>query len=542
MSVLASMRKKAAAWLDPGRGGAGGARGWRPADAVGYKAGEVSRFDADFTPSMMGPNVSADQNLRMVRNRSRSMTETGETLEGIRRTLGTKVVGGSGINFEPDTGIEALDEQLDAIQARYCEYVDADRRMTPAALQRLVLSEMVTVGDCGVHLVVAPAWRGYAQGPAVEMIDEARIPLELNGRTKDGNRVRQGVEFDALGRVVAFHVLKEHPADGIFSFFTASIGGVGMERVPAADMHLAHVARRIGEVRGVPWAMPIMQMVRREGLLTDAILIAFDNLACAAPIVKGWSPPRDGGTPSDGMVDQNGNPFLESAPGRWAFIPSTADVVMPQTVLPQGLQDFQAAMARSYSRAMDMPYETLAKDLRGSSFSSARSAKMEERPGVRALQNHLFDVTMRAYWRRVVEWAILKGEVDLARLDAESRALLAANPNLVYGVSVMFPGEDWIDPRSEAMAEQVALATGVRTLREIGGQRGFDWKDQITQRAEEEAYEKAERERLGLPPKAAPGNPGAAPAGGDGADAKPGDGTGPGAGGRIAAYLNGSAH
>ena len=45
------------------------------------------------------------------------------------------------------------------------------------------------------------------------MLPSEMLPLSHNSVDGNGNVIRQGIEFDRLGRRVAFHFLRRHPGD-----------------------------------------------------------------------------------------------------------------------------------------------------------------------------------------------------------------------------------------------------------------------------------------------------------------------------------------
>ncbi len=45
------------------------------------------------------------------------------------------------------------------------------------------------------------------------MLPSEMLPLSRNEVTPGGNVIRQGIEFDRIGRRVAYHLLRRHPGD-----------------------------------------------------------------------------------------------------------------------------------------------------------------------------------------------------------------------------------------------------------------------------------------------------------------------------------------
>ena len=75
------------------------------------------------------------------------------------------------------------------------------------------------------------------------------VPLWKNEQTPAGNKIVAGVEFNSIGRRVAYHVLKEHPEEsGLFGSF----GGETV-RVPADRVRHLYNPLRPSAARGEPW-------------------------------------------------------------------------------------------------------------------------------------------------------------------------------------------------------------------------------------------------------------------------------------------------
>ena len=80
------------------------------------------------------------------------------------------------------------------------------------------------------------------------------LPFEKTGTAANGNRIRCGIEFDFIGRRVAYHFRRRHPGDST----DQRVAMPETVRVPAADV--LHIYRPIdaGQIRGLPHIAPAM--------------------------------------------------------------------------------------------------------------------------------------------------------------------------------------------------------------------------------------------------------------------------------------------
>ncbi len=75
----------------------------------------------------------------------------------------------------------------------------------------------------------------------LQMLPSEMLPLNRTRVTPGGNTIRQGIEFDAIGRRVAYHFLRRHPGD------MNDPGLVGdIVRVPASEIVPHHRSVRCG--------------------------------------------------------------------------------------------------------------------------------------------------------------------------------------------------------------------------------------------------------------------------------------------------------
>jgi capsid protein len=92
----------------------------------------------------------------------------------------------------------------------------------------------------------------------------------------------EGVQFDELGRRVAYRLFSYHPG-GVLILNPR--GGIVSQPVPADQiMHVYRVVRP-GQVRGVPWLAPMMMALRRPDYC-DAERVRKKVEACVTAFVQ----------------------------------------------------------------------------------------------------------------------------------------------------------------------------------------------------------------------------------------------------------------
>ncbi|MFZ2875469.1 MAG: phage portal protein [Phycisphaerales bacterium] len=498
-----------------GPGSLGGVHGFTVFDGdgrpiVGYDAGRVTRLDADFLPPAMGPNAAADQYLDLAWRRISHQVDNNPLLCGARDIWRRNTVG-RGLYFEPNTPSKSLNKKLRELFWRMSELVDPSREHDLAEMQGRFINQLFRGGEDLVHLPVVPAWRGQPMGVAIELIDTPEMmPLSIAG-TVSGNQVRHGVEFDRYGRRVAYHVLKERPNDGWgWNFSGAALpGSTAVRRIDARDAVLAFVEKRRGQVRGVPWPVATLTTLRLEDSFKEAEILLAKARACLGLAIKGTTAARVNPASAAGLVDADGRPITELAPGMVAYLPPGAELATIFPTTPGGtLNSTVELLQRLVAAGLGLGYGTLTRDRSKSTFSADRADKIEDRAGFAEVQNQLiWGKLTRPWWERTVDVALAGG---LLTLDLKEQQAIAGDPRLIYRVTVVAEGMEYVNPKDESYADDTALKGGFTNLAIVCGRRGQSWQDMLDQRLVEEQYESEKRREMGLPPRA--GAPAASPA------------------------------
>ncbi len=101
--------------------------------------------------------------------------------------------------------------------------------------------------------------------------------------------VRSGIEFDGLGRRVAYHLYRSHPDDGRLAPMSGQ-GGLDTVRVDASEIiHLYRVLRP-GQIRGEPWLSRALVKLNELDQYDDAELVRKKTAAMFAGFVTRQSP------------------------------------------------------------------------------------------------------------------------------------------------------------------------------------------------------------------------------------------------------------
>ena len=163
----------------------------------------------------------------------------------------------------------------EAIQALWRDWtVDADAAgLTDFyGLQALACRAMLEGGEALVRLRYRRPEDGLPVALQLQVLEAEHLPVTLNTTAENGNLIRAGIEFDRLGRRVAYHLYRSHPEDGMLAPMSGD-GGLTTVRVDAAEIIHLFRALRPGQIRGEPWLARALVKLNELDQYDDAELV-----------------------------------------------------------------------------------------------------------------------------------------------------------------------------------------------------------------------------------------------------------------------------
>ncbi|SLN35643.1 Phage portal protein, lambda family [Aquimixticola soesokkakensis] len=347
----------------------------------------------------------------------------------------------------PDAGNRA---SIGAAFATWAKRADAEGRTDLFGLQANAARAMIVDGEAFLHIETRANGLRLRLLPA-EMVDEADTRDLPNG-----GYVVAGIEFNAAGQRVAYHVLKARPT-------AVSASTYGTIRVPAEDMlHLVHPLGA-GQVRGVSWLAPILLRLSELDQLEDALAVGVKTAAMFA----GFLVDQNGtGEPFDAS-DESGILTRGLEPGVLQRLPSGFDIRFSTPQQAQQTAEFVSHQIRAIAAGLGVPAHLVSGDLREANYGSLRAGMVAFRQKLEQIQFGTVIPQMCApIWERAVSALILRG--DLAATDFE-----AAAP-LWLAAEHYPPPMPWIDPAKDVAAIRDALEGGLMSRRQAVAERGYD--------------------------------------------------------------------
>lgn len=375
-----------------------------------------------------------------------------------------------GTGIKPQSMIQdaQLRETLHCLWSDWSEEADAAGLTDFYGLQTLACRALLEGGEVLVRLRYRYPEDGLTVGLQLQVLEPEHLPLTLNSELASGNVVRSGIEFDRLGRRVAYHLYRSHPGEGGLSPMSG-VGDMEIVRVPASE--IIHLFRplRPGQIRGEPWLTRALVKLNELDQYDDAELVRKKTAAMFAGFVTRLSP--EDNLMGEGLPDASGAALAGLEPGTMQILEPGEDIKFSQPADVGGnYVEFLRMQFRAVAAAMGITYEMLTGDLTQVNYSSIRAGLLEFRRRCEAIQHHIIVHQLcRPIWRAWMAQAVLEGALDLPGFQDKKRHYLS--------VKWIPQGWQWVDPKKEFDAMQTAIRAGLLSRSEAISAFGYDAED-----------------------------------------------------------------
>ncbi|KLJ02826.1 phage portal protein [Luteimonas sp. FCS-9] len=262
----------------------------------GYKAAGNGRRLMPMRAASLGPNVvtlySLGEIVARARNAARNDPWAGAAADkSVANGIGT------GIQAKAQWGTKAWRAREQKLWKRWGKVCDADGVLNLDGLQALIWRECEEAGECFVRLRNRRLSDGLPVPLQLQVIEAEQCPPHFYGTASNGNQIRAGIEFDLIGRRVAYWMYPRHPGD--FHAGT-DIDATTLKRVPADEVIHVYEPVRAGQIRGIPRAASVLVRMFNLDALDDAVL---ERQKIANLFVGVFEDADKNGEPTDPMAE-----------------------------------------------------------------------------------------------------------------------------------------------------------------------------------------------------------------------------------------------
>ena len=320
------------------------------------------------------------------------------------------------------------------------------------------------------------------------------------GKADNGNLIHDGVEVDANGRVVAYHICNCYPFDFVdkdvkWTRVEAYGKGTGLPNI----LHVMD-AERPDQYRGVPYLAKVIEPMLQTRRYTESELMAAliqsffsawieteanPDLIPMNEVGRGDVGPVPGENPETNMSASENE--YEMGPGTVNVLKMGESVKFGQPNIPTaGFETFMKAMCKQMGAALEIPHEVLMKEF-NASYSASRASLLEAWEGFKMRRSWFVNDFCQPIYEIWLTEAIARGRIQAPGFFDDPLVRDAW-----CGARWIGPVQGQIDPRKEVDAALLQISHGLTTheqvTREMGG---GDWNENITQLERENELLKA---------------------------------------------------
>lgn len=425
-----------------------GASGVRFKAFSGWDAASMGKRLSKWRTQSGGPNSLGVAELDKLRERSQAAIRNMPHARAARDSYVANLIG-SGIKPQPLHKDEKVRDTIQREFRRWTDHCDFDNQTDYYGQQRNMAAAEFESGEVLIRFRTAPPRLRMRVPLQLEVIEAAHLASDFTEKAlENGNVVRYGKEFDKDGRVVAYHLYKEHPGEPYY----ISNDGHKTIRVPADEIIHLYDQARPKQARGVP---------RLASVLVRLYLIdQYDDAELARKIITssltGFIYGAEQDNPVLPITDQAGaapaagqsavTAVSEVEPGSFVELKGIEKVELVKTTEVSNMYDvFMRVQLQAVAIGCGQTYEKLTGDLSGVNFSSIRAGEREYQRKCEQIQHSVYiPQVCRRIFNKWLEYAAMNGVISASDYNA--------NRTDYEDCKHIPPGWTWVDPLKDSSA------------------------------------------------------------------------------------------
>ncbi len=385
----------------------------RYSQRLGYDGARRDGHNGGWVANGTSGNAENNTALPTLRDRSRDHIRNSGIAKKARNEFASKLVGyGMTVTFTADS--QAVTERIQEAWNESSKTLSADGLPTEGAMQLVGAQALFESGE----YLIRRRWRRKNSGLRVpiqfQILEPDLLDHLKSGPTQNGGLIVNGIEFDAIGRRVAYWLHPAHPGDALYA-------GMGVAKlqsrpVPADEISHVMIGNRPGDVRGVPHLHAVMMRLKDRERLVESELVRKAGEACVMMFVS----QREGdGMPISGTSSSRASDGMRMEQMEPGMILYGRDGEHAEFNSPQSNGTFEIdkrCFDRDIAAGVGIPYEILTGDLSQTNYSSYRAGLLSFKEWIESCQYNWF-IPMHVGWI-VQQWLSSAQLVDIVPMGA----------------------------------------------------------------------------------------------------------------------------
>jgi len=396
---------------------------------------------------------------------------------------------GTGITPRATIEDDAIRTALRELWEDWTDESDADGVADFYGQQALIARMVEESGECFVRFRYRRPGDGYAVPLQLQLLAAEYVPTDKNFKTRAGNIVRAGIEFNALGKRVAYWMYDTHPGDPAASSYTYN----AVHRISASDVLHIFEPTEAGQLRGIPRLSPVLLRLKSLDGYDDAVLFRQEVSNLFAGFISkkaatDFNPSIDPLTGQAIVADADGAPLVGLEPGTMQELGEGEEVKFSDPPdAGNTYVDFMRQQLQAAAVGVDLPYELLSGNMGDISDRVLRVLLNDFRRRIEQLQFSVYVFQLcrpvRAVW---LDMAVLAQAVTLPDYATRRREYLRTR--------WVPQGHPYIHPVQDVEGKLKEINGGLNSRSEHVLRTGYD-AEQIDA---ENAQDNARAQKLGL--------------------------------------------
>lgn len=424
-----------------------------------YEGAAVSRRTENWRAPNSGPTAALAPALSRLRSRARDLGRNNAYAKRAIQAIRTGLTG-TGIRPQPD-GTTAEIANAKAMWKDWAETTqcDADGKLTFYGIQGLCARTIAESGEVLIRRRRRRSRDGLTVPLQLQVLEPDHLDTTRDFVDPQGNRVIQGVQYDALGRRVGYWLFPEHPGETI-----RSSKGYTSQLIPAEDILHPFELLRPGQVRGIPWGCAVLIMLRDFDEYQDATILKQKIAACFAGFIEDseFSDVVASAAAATSDIDT-----LE--PGTLEQLPPGKKITFGSPPRNEDFDPFTRTVLSGVAMGYGISYETLTGDYRGSNFASARMAWLRERENFLTWHE---DMAIPGICQPVWSWFTMASAFTGQDLSAVRSSWTP-------------PRKAMVNPTEEIKAQREGIRSGLTTWSETARENGWEAEELASELAKD---------------------------------------------------------